>query len=157
MMDHKTMEQRGARADFQLIIAEIMGNEDKRKELIEKYGNAEKHLENKNVQRILIGNWLHNGATMLLRGATEDELYRVAEYIVVLIHAVKFHMDVYQAHRDNNLLELVKKYMRDHKKMKVDSDENEIYIEGSTMAERAKRNEEVLKKRKELVERAQKK
>lgn len=157
MMDHKTMEQRGARADFQLIIAEIMGDEERRKALVERYSNGEKHLENKNVQRILIGNWLHNGATMLLRGATEDELYRVAEHIVVLLMALKYNLDIYQSHRDNNLLELVEKYMRDHKKMKVDSDENEIYIEGSTMAERAKRNEEVLKKRKELVEKAQKK
>lgn len=137
MMDHKTIRQRGARADFQLMIAGIMEDEEKRKELIKKYSNPDgKHLENKNVQRILIGNWLHNGAIMLLRGATREELDRVAEHVVVLLMALKYNLDVYQSHRDQNLLELAEKYLVGYKKVNLTKDD------------------EILMKRKELVERA---
>lgn len=137
MMDHKTVRQRDAKAEFQLIIAGIMENEEKRKELIEKYSNPDgKHLQNKNVQRILIGNWLNNGSTMFLRGATEDELTRVAEHVVVLLMAIKYNLNVYQSHKDHNLLELAEKYLVDHKNVKIT------------------KNDEILMKRKELVEKA---
>lgn len=157
MMDHKTMRQRDAKAEFQLIIAGIMENEEKRKELIEKYSNPDgKHLENKNVQRILIGNWLNNGSTMFLKGATEDELTRVAEHVVVLLMAIKYNLDIYQSHKDKNLLELAEKYLVvDHKKVKITKDD-EILIKRKELVEkRAKEHEKKVEHRKEMQQKIQ--
>lgn len=117
MMDHKTIANRNAKAEIQLMIA---GISDKRKrELIEKYHNPEKHLESTNAQKVLIGNWLNNAVKMLRKGATQEELTRVCEHITVLLYAVKKQLNVQQSYVDNNLLGLSRKYFVRFKKVKT--------------------------------------
>ena len=156
MMDHKTILNRDAKAEIQLLIAGIMENEQKRKELIEKYSNPDgKHLENKNVQRILIGNWLNNGSTMFLRGATREELERVAEHVVVLLMAIKYNLNVYQSHKDKNLLELAEKYLVDHKKVKITKNDEILMKRKELVEKRAKEHEKKVEHRKEMQQKIQ--
>ena len=150
MMDHKTIIKRGAKANVRMMIAEI--TDDRKKELIEKY-KREKTTIGKNPQRILIGNWFNNAVTMMLKGATEEELNRVVEHLVVLLGAEKYHLDVKQSYKDHDLLALSRKYFTRYKKVEKENGEV-IYVKESVMEKRKRMHEEFEKMREELKEEA---
>lgn len=112
-MDHKTKQNREAKAEVQLLLAGI--TEERKKELIKKYQNPEKHLSSVHAQKILIGNWLNNAINMILKGATKEEMNRVMEHMVVLLGAVQYNLNVQQSYIDNDLLSLTRKYFKVNK------------------------------------------
>ena len=125
MMDHKTIANRDAKADVQLMIAGI--TEDRKKELIEQYYDPEKCLRNAHSQKVLIGDWLNNATKMLQKGATEEEMNRVVEHIVVLLHAVKCELNVQRSFKDRDLLGLMRKYFRVLKK--IETKDGPVFID----------------------------
>lgn len=116
-------------------------------ELVEKgpTDNPSACLKNVNSQKILIGNWFNNAVKMMIKGATKEELEKVVEHIVVLLGAVKYELDVKQSYLDRDLMGLTRKYFKVWKK--VETKDGPIFID----------EKEVLKKRKELVEKARQK
>ena len=159
MMDHKTIMTRDAKAEVQLMIAGI--TEDRKKELIEQYHNPDHCLHSEHSQKMLIGNWLNNAAKMLQKGATKEEMNRVVEHIVVLLHAVKCELDIQRSYKDRDLLGLTKKYFRVLKK--VETKDGPIFIDqdGTKLTppevrkQRLENEKERKKKRQELKEKAQ--
>ncbi len=155
MMDHKTIENRNAKAEIQLMIAEIMGNDEKRKVLVEQYHNPEKCLKNVNTQKILIGNWLNNAVKIMNKGATKEELNRIAEHIVVLLNAVKYELDIQQSYIDRDLLGLTRKYFKYWKKVGISEDGKPIFVEPEKALEKRKKMvEEFEKNREKLIKEA---
>lgn len=144
-MDHKTIENREARADVMMMIAGI--GDDKKKELLEKY-KCERDPISKNRQRLLVGNWFNNAVTMLKKGATEEELNRVVEHIIVLMMAHSYPVDFYRSYKDNDLLNLSEKYVVHYRKVK--NEEGEMILE-----KRKRLVEEKEKWRKETKEKIQ--
>ncbi|MDT3388615.1 MAG: hypothetical protein LIR46_12770 [Bacteroidota bacterium] len=142
MIDHKTIVNRDAKAEIQLLIAEI--KDDRKDELFKKYYDPDKCLKNRNSQKILIGNWLNNATIMLKKGATESEINDVVEHIVVLLHAAKKQLNVQKSYLDRNLLDLTRKYFGVYKQGKLEDGEIQIV--------KYKNNDCVLEKRKKLVE-----
>lgn len=142
-MDQKTILNRNAKADVQLMIADV--TEERKRELIKQYHNPSACLRNVNSQKILIGNWFNNAVKMMIKGATKEELEKVVEHIVVLLGAVKYELDVKQSYLDRDLMGLTRKYFKIWKK--VETKDGPIFID----------EKEVLKKRKELVEKARQK
>ena len=140
-MDQKTILNRNAKAEIQLMIADV--TEERKKELIKQYHNPSTCLKNTNSQKILIGNWINNAVKMMTKGATKEDLERVVEHIVVLLGAVKYELDVKQSYLDRDLFGLTRKYFNHFKK--VETKDGPIFIE---------EEKDVLKKRKELVEKA---
>lgn len=160
MMDHKTIENRDAKAEVQLMIAGI--TEDRKKELIEQYHDSERCLRSTHSQKILIGNWLNNAARMLQKGATEEEMTRVVEHIVVLLHAVKCELNVQRSYKDRDLWGLSRKYFKGYKK--VETKDGPIFISEKTgkivdppevRKQRLEAEKEKKKRRQELKEKAQ--
>ena len=154
MMDHKTIENREAKAEIQLKIAGI--TEERKTELIEQNYDPDNCLKNRNAQKTLIGNWLHNATVLLLKGATEEEINRVVEHIVVLIHALKKQLNVQKSYKDRDLLGLTRKYFAVWRKVKTNSGEI-IYekVNGDVLEKRRKLVEARNKQRKELKEKIQ--
>lgn len=156
MMDHKTIANRDAKAEVQLMIAGI--TEDRKKELIEQYHNPAHCLHSTNSQKMLIGNWLNNATKMLLKGATEEEMNRVVEHIVVLLHAVKCELDIQRSYKDRDLHGLSMKYFRYFRK--VETADGPIFIDQDGIKHdppevRRQWKEAKEKTRKELKEKAQ--
>lgn len=159
MMDHKTIANRDAKANVQLMIAGI--TEDRKKELIEQYHDPKKCLCNTHSQKVLIGDWLNNATKMLQKGATEEEMNRVIEHIVILLHAVKCELDIQRSYKDRDLLGLTRKYFRVLKK--VETKDGPIFIDqdGTKLTppevrkQRLENEKERKKKRQELKEKAQ--
>ena len=153
MMDHKTMLNRTAKANIQLMLAEIP--DERKNELIKKYYNPEKCLKSTNSQKILIGNWFNNATRMLQKGATEEELNRVIEHIVVLLHAVKRNLDIQRSYKDHDLFGLTKKYFGVYKKVQLEDGEIILEKEIDVLEKRRKMIEKKEKRRKELKEKIQ--
>ena len=128
MIDHKTIKNRDAKAEVLIMIAEI--TDQRKQELIQQYHDPEHCLKSITSQRVLIGNWLNNAEKMLLKGATQKEMTKVVEHIVVLIHAVKRELNVQKSYKDRNLLELTRKYFKVYKK--IETPDGPIFIDKST-------------------------
>ena len=92
---------------------------------------------------------------MLLRGATREELDRVAEHVVVLLMALKYNLDIYQSHKDHNLLELAEKYLVDHKKVKITKNDEILMKRKELVEKRAKEHEKKVEHRKEMQQKIQ--
>ena len=159
MMDHKTITNRDAKAEIQLKIAGI--TDERKNELIEQYYDPDKCLKNRNYQKILIGNWLHNATVMLLKGATEEEINRVVEHIVVLLYAVKRQLNVQKSHVDHNLLDLTRKYFGVYKQVKLEDGEiiyekvNDLLEKRKKLVERKREHDKKVEHRKELQKKIQ--
>lgn len=157
MMDHKTMLNRTAKANVQLKIAEI--TDERKAQLIAEYYDPDNCLKSTTSQKVLIGNWLNNATRMLLKGATEEEINRVVEHIVVILHAVKRQLNVQKSYVDHNLLDLTRKYFGVYKQVKLE--DGEIVYEkvvDDPLWKRKQRKEEHERKnqhRKEMQEKIQ--
>lgn len=154
MMDHKTIKNRDAKAEIQLMIAGI--TDERKTELIEQYYDPDNCLRNLNSQKTLIGNWLHNATVMLLKGATKEEINSVVEHIVVLLHAVKRQLNVKKSYDDRNLLGLTRKYFGVCKAIKTKDGEIIYEKVNDPLEKRKKLVEERNKRRAEMKEKAQK-
>ena len=91
---------------------------------------------------------------MAKKGATEAELLRVAEHIVVLLHAVKRQLNIQRSYKDHDLYSLSRKYFTVYKKVKTP--DGEIIMEKESVLEKRRRlHEEFMKRKDELKEQIQ--
>lgn len=116
MNDYEGIKRKDAEGTIMLMIEGLNG--DRKKELVEKYYDDDARM-NVRAQKILLGDWMHNAVQMLTRGATPDEMHKVVEYIYVILNSIKCKLNVQKAYIDNNMLELLAKYVKKHKPVRL--------------------------------------
>lgn len=114
MMSDKKRRNRDAKGQVMIMLSAI--GEDKKKELIEQYKLPDQTLKlSDHTCRCLIGNWFNNAVKLVQKGASEDEINRVLEHLVVLLGTTKLNLNYTQSYKDHNLLEISRKYLGEDK------------------------------------------
>ena len=92
----------------------IQISESERKELIEKYRSDEpnKFSDGSIDHKIITGTWFNWAVKSAIRGATSDEIHRILRVICVCIDSAKHNLDVSEAILDENMNEIMVKYIR---------------------------------------------
>lgn len=136
---------KGMKGDLMLRLTEFP--EDKKLELIEKYKNDDE-MKSYHSQCILVGSWFMNAVNIAKRGATEEEIDRIIEFMVLIIASGKQGIDIPKAYADRALFELMKKYYPEYGLIKTKTVEgDEVVFQKETL----KKREEAREKLKEHV------
>ena len=140
MIDHKTIQNREAKAEIMLKIAGI--TEDQKKELIDRYAKNDGKMLSRSAQKVLIGNMFTNSVNMLKKGAEEADVDAIVEHTMVIMMAINHNLDIVKSYDDHKIDRLLAKYFAHYRK---------VATEGGNVIVKV---DDPLEKRKRLVEEA---